>query len=161
MEYYCPQRVVCRPSPSTTSPNRHSFICLKIKTKPNQPNQKTSIKLTPWGVWHFVVLSFCNTRVYSRFPEMLQYIYHNYKSNRHGDSWQVNYKLYITLLKEITSSKRKIFESAHFWEQSSGIIGLIRITNHIKYILVKSKGKNIYLNIRNLGEHWIWALPPL
>lgn len=86
---------------------------------------------------------------------MLQYIYHNYNSNRHGDSWQVNYKLYIMLLKEITSSKRKIFESARFWEQSSGIIGLIRITNHIKYISVKSKGKNIYLNIRNLGEHWI------
>lgn len=58
------------------------------------------------------------------------------------------------LLKKITFSESKVSESTHFWDQSPGIIGLTCIIiNHIKYILVKSEGKNIYLNISSLEKH--------
>lgn len=58
------------------------------------------------------------------------------------------------LLKEVTFSESKVSESVHFWDQSPGIIGLTYIIkNLIKYIFVRSKGKNIYLNISSIEKH--------
>lgn len=57
-------------------------------------------------------------------------------------------------LKQNILSKSKVSKSANFWDQSPGIIGLTCIIiNHIKYVLVKSKGKKIYLNISSLEEY--------
>lgn len=57
-------------------------------------------------------------------------------------------------LKEKILSEGKVSKSTNFWDQSPGVIGLTCIIiNHIKYTLVNSKGKNIYLDISSLEKY--------